>query len=46
MNILMINQGQFGYNAGYYHYCKHLSAQGHRIVEKNGIGLGYAYLCR
>ena len=32
MNILMINQGQFGYNAGYYHYCKHLSAQGHRIV--------------
>lgn len=32
MNILMINQGQFGYNAGYYHYCKHLSAQGHHIV--------------
>ena len=32
MNILMINQGQFGYNAGYYHYCKHLSAQGHNIV--------------
>lgn len=28
----MINQGQFGYNAGYYHYCKHLSAQGHNIV--------------
>ena len=28
----MINQGQFGYNAGYYHYCKHLSAQGHSIV--------------
>lgn len=32
MNILMVNQGQFGYMAGYYHYCKHLVAQGHHIV--------------
>lgn len=32
MNILMINQDQFGYKAGYYHYCKHLTAQGHSIV--------------
>ncbi len=32
MNILMLNQDQFGYKAGYYHYCKYLSAQGHHIV--------------
>lgn len=32
MNILMINQHQFGYKAGYYHYCKHLVKQGHRII--------------
>ncbi len=32
MNILMVNQGQFGYMAGYYHYCKHLTAQGHKIT--------------
>lgn len=32
MNILMINQDQFGYKAGYYHYCKHLTAQGHKVV--------------
>lgn len=28
----MVNQGQFGYMAGYYHYCKHLTAQGHKIT--------------
>ncbi len=32
MNILMINQDQFGYKAGYYHYCKHLVKQGHKIT--------------
>ncbi len=32
MNILMLNQDQFGYKAGYYHYCKYLSSQGHHIV--------------
>lgn len=32
MNILMINQHQFGYKAGYYHYCKHLVSHGHKIV--------------
>ncbi len=32
MNILMINQDQFGYKAGYYHYCKHLEKQGHKIT--------------
>lgn len=32
MRILMINQDQFGYKAGYYHYCKHLVAMGHSIV--------------
>ena len=28
----MINQDQFGYKAGYYHYCKHLVKQGHKIT--------------
>lgn len=28
----MINQDQFGYKAGYYHYCKHLAKQGHKIM--------------
>lgn len=32
MNILMVNQDQFGYKAGYYHYCKHLVKQGHHIT--------------
>lgn len=32
MNILMVNQDQFGYKAGYYHYCKHLVKQGHQIT--------------
>lgn len=28
----MINQDQFGYKAGYYHYCKHLVKRGHQIT--------------
>ena len=32
MTILMINQDQFGYKAGYYHYCKHLSKQGCKVI--------------
>ncbi len=32
MNILIIAQGQYGYNAGCYHYTKHLTSLGHKVV--------------
>ena len=32
MNILIIAQGQYGYNAGCYHYTKHLTSSGHNVV--------------
>lgn len=32
MNILIIAQGQFGYNAGCYHYTKHLVGLGYKII--------------
>jgi len=31
MNLLFVNPIQFGYSAGYYHYCKHLIKKGHKI---------------
>lgn len=32
MNILIIGQGQYGYKAGCYHYTKHLTSLGHKVV--------------
>ena len=32
MTILILNHDQFGYKAGYYHYSKHLTAMGHKVV--------------
>lgn len=32
MHILFLNPSQFGYKAGYYHYCKYLLLKGHIIT--------------